>query len=293
MSLLGTIVGAVAGPLISGLFGRRKQTTTTEQNYNFPKLVNSARKAGLNPLTALLATGGGAGGSTTTTTLPQMSSGRFIGEAVSAGLETYYKAKAEEKDAELENLRIEEKARIAREEYERIARYRSGHFGYSIPQITNRAVERRAPKLARPHQAPQVQKAADGWEQSEKLPVDNVPLTLEYRTGREGDKPHRMLNPEAFEIGPGEVLVGGIMHGLPRLYRRGQEAVQTWMQNTDKKAAEETRRRTSAPAPWDPTHGFIETYDGRTVGTPPKKTAAKPFDPSLRSPYNYYYYSYY
>lgn len=68
----------LGGSLISGIFGSKKQSTTSEIDY--VKMRENAEKAGFNPLTALRA-GGGAG--FTTTHHPALASGQFIGDALS------------------------------------------------------------------------------------------------------------------------------------------------------------------------------------------------------------------
>lgn len=69
-------IGAV-GSLFSSLFGSNKKTTS---EIDYVKMRKNAEAAGFNPLTALRA-GGGAG--FTTTHHPALSSGEFIGEALS------------------------------------------------------------------------------------------------------------------------------------------------------------------------------------------------------------------
>ncbi|AXF51985.1 MAG: hypothetical protein [Microviridae sp.] len=71
-------VASIAGPLISGIFGGRKKTSN---HVDFSRLVRDARKAGINPLTALRATGGAGH---TVTSHPSMSTAEFFGEALSA-----------------------------------------------------------------------------------------------------------------------------------------------------------------------------------------------------------------
>lgn len=77
--MFGQILSAVAGPLISGLFGQKKapQTTTT---VNYRKLRDAAIKGGFNPLTAIR--NGGAAGFTTTTH-PALSRAPAVGQAIS------------------------------------------------------------------------------------------------------------------------------------------------------------------------------------------------------------------
>lgn len=81
--MIGEIVSAGVG-LVGSLFGKKKQTTTSEVNY--VKMARNATAAGFNPLTALR--NGGAAGFTTTTSptvsqLPQALSalGGALGDA--------------------------------------------------------------------------------------------------------------------------------------------------------------------------------------------------------------------
>lgn len=71
---------AIAGPLISGLFGGGEKKVTNEVDY--VKMVKNAEAAGFNPLTALR--NGGAAGFTSTTSPAPLSAGEAIGNAVSA-----------------------------------------------------------------------------------------------------------------------------------------------------------------------------------------------------------------
>lgn len=75
--MIGQILGAVAGPLIGGLFGGGKSETTTRVDYR--RMVRDAEAAGFNPLTALR-NGGAAGFSVTSS--PALSLGDRIGTAV-------------------------------------------------------------------------------------------------------------------------------------------------------------------------------------------------------------------
>lgn len=70
-------IGTIGSSLLGGLFGRKKQSTTSTIDY--VALRRNAEAAGFNPLTALRA-GGGAG--FTTTHHPALASGQFIADAV-------------------------------------------------------------------------------------------------------------------------------------------------------------------------------------------------------------------
>ena len=80
---LGRLVGAVAGPLIGGLFGNKKKKETVSNTIDYVKLRENAEAAGFNPLTALR-NGGGAG--FTQTHSPVLSSGAYFANAVGDGL---------------------------------------------------------------------------------------------------------------------------------------------------------------------------------------------------------------
>lgn len=76
--MLGALIGAGTS-LLGGLFGSKKQKTTTESVVDYEAMVRRATKAGFNPLTALR-NGGSAGfSSTTTTSHPGLSS---IGQGI-------------------------------------------------------------------------------------------------------------------------------------------------------------------------------------------------------------------
>lgn len=50
-------------------------------------------------------------------------------------------------------------------------------------------------------------------EAAETAPVENVPLLWKYRTGINGSKTWAGLNPDAWEVGVGELAGGAIVHG--------------------------------------------------------------------------------
>lgn len=76
--MLGALIGGAAS-VIGGLFGKKKQTQTTESVVDYEAMVRRATKAGFNPLTALR-NGGSAGfSSSTTTSHPGLSS---IGQGI-------------------------------------------------------------------------------------------------------------------------------------------------------------------------------------------------------------------
>jgi len=101
MGLFSKIVGAVAGPLVSGIFGSKQKPQTSEVNYK--KMVENARAAGFNPLTALR-NGGSAG---FTTTSPALSSRSFVGDALQAGFNQFFGYKQDQLDEERERLQME------------------------------------------------------------------------------------------------------------------------------------------------------------------------------------------
>lgn len=85
--MFGQILGAIAGPLIGGIFGGDKKTTT-KSTVDYVQMVKSAEAAGFNPLTALR-NGGAAGFSTSTTSGGGPTFGSAVGDAVSAGVNTW------------------------------------------------------------------------------------------------------------------------------------------------------------------------------------------------------------
>jgi len=101
MGLFSKIVGAVAGPLVSGLFGSKQKPQKSEVDYK--KMVENARAAGFNPLTALR-NGGSAG---FTTTAPALSSRSFVGDALQAGFNQFFGYKQDQLDQERERLQTE------------------------------------------------------------------------------------------------------------------------------------------------------------------------------------------
>lgn len=85
MGWFSTIVSAVAGPLVSGIFGSKKKKQTTSNTVDYQALVRNAEAAGFNPLTALR-NGGSAG--FTQTHAPVLSSSAYFANALGEGLST-------------------------------------------------------------------------------------------------------------------------------------------------------------------------------------------------------------
>lgn len=128
MSIFGSIAKAVAGPLIGGLFGKKKAKA---QGVDYKKLRDDALAAGFNPLTALMA-GGGAGYQREFN--PAMSSGSFIAEAVQRGVDTYFDmtdAEAAQADADAEAIREHERRKDLIKFEHDLNRTR-GTFGYDL-----------------------------------------------------------------------------------------------------------------------------------------------------------------
>lgn len=137
MGLLSGILKAVAGPLVSGLFGSNNNAQTTTSYVDYVRLRNEAEKAGFNPLTALR-NGGSAGFSTMTTTGGALSSKDFFAEALGKGVETYFNrdqiAADKERDM-LERALMREELRVMQQQGKAVTS-RMG-FGYEIPQANN------------------------------------------------------------------------------------------------------------------------------------------------------------
>lgn len=101
MGIFSSILGAVAKPLIGGLFDKKPEPQTTTINYK--QMVTNARAAGFNPSSALRA--GGSSGFTTTT--PALSSRNFISEALQDGFSAALNYKQDQRDNEREALGLE------------------------------------------------------------------------------------------------------------------------------------------------------------------------------------------
>ena len=124
MGLLTGLLTAVAGPLISGIFGSRQtkqQNEFNEEAYEkqradaiedqqelLPRLRASAEAAGFNPLTALQNTGGGGFGQTGVTAAPKLASQSLIGGVLSGVADFAQSRYAEKREHELASERIEQ-----------------------------------------------------------------------------------------------------------------------------------------------------------------------------------------
>ncbi|QCS37054.1 DNA pilot protein [Tortoise microvirus 46] len=124
--MFGSIIGAVAGPVISALAGGRKdRSTTTTTKTDLVALVKDAQAAGFNPLTALEATGGG---TTATTVQPALSSFEFMGQALGAGLSAWDATRQQN----IENMREQARLDLFRQDMEN-SRRGGVPFGATIP----------------------------------------------------------------------------------------------------------------------------------------------------------------
>lgn len=214
---------SAAGSLLGGLFGGKKKQTT-ERTLNFQKIRDDGVKAGFNPLTALQAAAG-AGVGTSTTTGPQLSTPEILANAVVNGAQAYadswFNQAEDAKDQEIERIKLETmKAELANVQARTSYLNAQKPFGSTIPvydpaPVTGRVHTRAAPLSTVPN---------GQWEAPELRRVESVPLTAEFRTGRAGDPPYRSLNPDAFEIGVGELIGGGLVHGGAYLLNQSRKS---------------------------------------------------------------------
>lgn len=107
MGLFSSLAGAVAGPLVGGIFSAiqgNKARAAASQGTDFVRLRKNAERAGFNPLTALMATGGSG---FQRSFAPDLSTGAFISEAVSRAADTYFNQNVSS-DAEAEGIKRKE-----------------------------------------------------------------------------------------------------------------------------------------------------------------------------------------
>lgn len=133
-----SILGAVAGPLVSGLFGlfgsKKKQETTTHVDYQY--IRDAASAAGFNPLTALM--NGGSANATTVSNAPALAAQDFVAEALAKSADTFFNRESYAAQRELERLEVDlarEKLAELRQANSAVARVQS--WGYGIPRATN------------------------------------------------------------------------------------------------------------------------------------------------------------
>ena len=130
MGIWANVLGAVAGPLISGIFGNKEKPRQTGINY--VKLRHDAQKAGFNPLTALMAGGASAYNRDQG---PELTRGSFIADALARGADTFFNQRQAEKDRELDNIEARERMRLQEESEMRLMAASSRQsFGYDLTQ---------------------------------------------------------------------------------------------------------------------------------------------------------------
>jgi hypothetical protein len=124
--MLEAIVTSAIPSLIGGIFGKKKQQTTTRVDYQY--IRNAASKAGFNPLTALK----NGGWANATTTQPNLSAGQFVSEAMQRGLDTWFNREERAQDRELRAINLE----LARAELAQLnntaATLAGRGFGYDV-----------------------------------------------------------------------------------------------------------------------------------------------------------------
>lgn len=114
---------------------RQRAWAVEDQSEQFVRLRDAAEKAGFNPLTALRANPGGGMVNPT----PALASGQFVADALTGSVDTYFNAKAQERDAErdmLEKALMREELRAMQAQGRAVTRAGMA-FGFEVPQANN------------------------------------------------------------------------------------------------------------------------------------------------------------
>lgn len=145
MGLFSTIAGAVAGPLVSGIFGKSK--SAKQPKLDLGHMVKEANDNGFNPLTVLR--NGGAATSMSGGQPARLSSASFIADAFSRGVEAWSGFDAQEAQAEQDQLRTQLLQQDLKNQQDYNKKLNSGNFGYQIPRIqtTTRQTANKPPAL--------------------------------------------------------------------------------------------------------------------------------------------------
>jgi len=89
-------------------------------------------------------------------------------------------------------------------------------------------------------------------EQNQKVaPVENMPLLWQFRTGADGSRQWVGLNPDAFEIGIGELIGGGLIHGTAaaiQAAKRTKDNIEGAFHRVDNPAARKVAPRIQFPS---------------------------------------------
>lgn len=235
-NFLGGLVKAVAGPLVGGLLGGNKQSTTTTSSVNYEQMVRSAQAAGFNPLTALR-NGGSAGFATTNS----ISSRPFLAE-VGAAAADYIANPHQQADAELareldrarlENIRAQTKAMNSsttlmaapdapqswklKPEYAPLGREKVGMRNVR-PMMPGEAPDPFEGVLDSQevyNEAKARERKAEGWTNVNGhwvKPREVENLFMGVHDGQT-EKIISIPNPNVFEVGPGELATGAVVMG--------------------------------------------------------------------------------
>lgn len=239
---MNAVLGGIASSLIGGIFGRsRENAQERARKTQLQTMVADAQAAGINPISALRA------GAAANYAPPPLASQDALGSAIGQSIELWSNRKSIQANQEAQ--RLENQIRAVE-----LEQLRSGknpfaqQFGYNISEV-------RAPGPVRESGGPDLSpKYRDsglgfGWEEPGVVaPVENVPLTFQYRTGASDGRNWTGLNADAWEIGVGELVGGGIVHGGAALLDAAKDISDEFKRND-----RGTNRGSTAPVKWPDT----------------------------------------
>lgn len=225
-----SIMGAVAAPVVSGLFGlfgsKKKQETTTRVDYQY--IRDAASAAGFNPLTALM--NGGSANATTVSNAPALAAQDFVEEALAKSADTFFNRESYAAQRELERLEVDlarEKLAELRKTNSAVARAQS--WGYGIPRATNQTGVDDVSGSGLARRSGDVSGAGGAGVQSSAADVnkpapDTVPLyqwVYDDMTGRR----IRQVNPDVADASTPEQLDALLRFGANDAVQNGVPAV--------------------------------------------------------------------
>lgn len=199
--------------LLSGLFGRKKTTTS---RVDYKQMVADALAAGFNPM-SVLRNGGTTG--YTNVSAPTLSTGEFLADALGAGYQAFMDIDADNRQAEFDQVQMD----LMRQEIETsqasAEAFRNRSWGATIPQAVTYGGYHGSPDSS-PSQDNDTHRSwmdrfLRGGRDLHSAPVDSTPGFFEVENGVTGG-PIRIMGNDGEAWGISEVASAAVF-GVPQL----------------------------------------------------------------------------
>ena len=254
---LGALIGG-ATKLVGGLLDRKGQKKANAANSPSGQ-VAQWEAAGINP-----AFGISSGGY-----IPQQATS--MGDSFATAGSYFAQAADRQHEEELKETAVRQENVDLRKKLDDLANPRTSgwlkRYGGVVPLPSEREFETPVSRPTRKvASAPSVNNAgidrATYLEKAKDAPVENVPLLWKYRTGIDGSPSWAGLNPDAWEVGIGELIGGGIVHGTGYVAGSVDEARKERAAEKQAQAAKKPKRYPMKPV--KPLRGYYGPAGSRS-----------------------------